>query len=129
MAAPMDVQLDCDDKTMVQPDVMVICDRDKITRKCIYGAPDLAVEILSDSTKKKDMYVKLGKYMEAGVREYWLVDPKGKKVIAYDFEAEVTPSIYGFSSKVPVGIFGGECEVDFAKIYEYISFLYEEDDA
>ena len=123
MAAPMDVQLDCDDKTMVQPDVMVICDRDKITRKCIYGAPDLAVEILSDSTKKKDMYVKLGKYMEAGVREYWLVDPKGKKVIVYDFEAEVTPSIYGFSSKVPVGIFKGECEVDFAKIYEYISFL------
>ena len=67
--------------------------------------------------------------MEAGVREYWLVDPKGKKVIAYDFEAEVTPIIYGFSSKVPVGIFKGECEVDFAKIYEYISFLYEEDDA
>ena len=83
----------------------------------------------SSSTKKKDMYVKLGKYMEAGVREYWLVDPKGKKVIVYDFEAEVTPSIYGFSSKVPVGIFKGECEVDFAKIYEYISFLYEEDDA
>ena len=128
MAAPMDVQLDCDDKTMVQPDVMVVCDRDKITRKCIYGAPDLAVEILSDSTKKKDMYVKLGKYMDAGVREYWLVDPKGKKVIVYDFEAEVTPAIYGFSSKVPLGIFGGECEVDFAKIYEYISFLYEEDD-
>lgn len=129
MAAPMDVQLDCDDKTMVQPDVMVVCDREKITRKCIYGAPDLAVEILSDSTKKKDMYVKLGKYMEAGVREYWLVDPNRKKVIVYDFEAEVTPSIYGFSSKVPVGIFKGECEVDFAKIYEYISFLYEEDDA
>ena len=127
MAAPMDVQLDCDDKTMVQPDVMVVCDRDKITRKCIYGAPDLAVEILSDSTKKKDMYVKLGKYMDAGVREYWLVDPKGKKVIVYDFEAEVTPIIYGFSSKVPLGIFGGEYEVDFAKIYEYIRFLYEED--
>ena len=68
------------------------------------------------------------KYQKAGVREYWLVDPKGKKVIVYDFEAEVTPSIYGFSSKVPVGIFKGECEVDFAKIYEYISFLYEEDD-
>ena len=128
MAAPMDVQLDCDDKTMVQPDVMVVCDRDKITSKCIYGAPDLAVEILSDSTKKKDMYVKLGKYMEAGVREYWLVDPNRKKVIVYDFEAEVTPVIYGFSSKVPVGIFGGECEVDFADIYEYISFLYEGDE-
>ena len=56
------------------------------------------------------------------------MDPKGKKVIVYDFEAEVTLSIYGFSSKVPVGIFKGECEVDFAKIYEYINFLYEEDD-
>ena len=66
--------------------------------------------------------------MEAGVREYWLVDPNRKKVIVYDFEAEVTPVIYGFSSKVPVGIFGGECEVDFADIYEYISFLYEGDE-
>ena len=128
MAAPMDVQLDCNDKTMVQPDVMVVCDRDKITRKCVYGAPDLVVEILSDSTKKKDMYVKLGKYMEAGVREYWLVDPNGKKVVVYNFEAEVTPVIYGFGSKVPVSIWGGECKVDFAEIYEYISFLYEEDD-
>lgn len=128
MAAPMDVQLDCDDKTMVQPDVMVVCDRDKITRKCVHGAPDLVVEILSESTKKKDMYVKLGKYMEAGVREYWLVDPNGKKVIVYDFEAEVTPVIYGFASKVPVSIFEGECKVDFAEIYEYVSFLYEEDE-
>lgn len=127
MAAPMDVQLDCDDKTMVQPDVMVVCDRDKIMRKCVHGAPDLVVEILSESTKKKDMYVKLGKYMEAGVREYWLVDPNGKKVIVYDFEAEVTPVIYGFDSKVPVSIFGGECKVDFAEIYEYISFLYREE--
>lgn len=65
--------------------------------------------------------------MEAGVGNtgWWTEREKG---IVYDFEAEVTPSIYGFSSKVPVGIFKGECEVDFAKIYEYINFLYEEDD-
>ena len=78
--------------------------------------------------KKKEKGYTYAQIEDAGVREYWLVDPKGKKVIVYDFEAEVTPSIYGFSSKVPVGIFKGECEVDFAKIYEYISFLYEEDD-
>ena len=126
MAAPMDVQLDCDDKTMVQPDVMVVCDRDKITRKCIYGAPDLAVEILSDATKKKDMYVKLGKYMEAGVREYWLVDPDKKKVIVYDLEKVEIPVIYGFTDQVPVRIFDGKCVVDFSLIYENIKFIYEQ---
>ena len=116
MAAPMDVQLDCDDKTMVQPDVMVVCDRDKITRKCIYGAPDLAVEILSDSTKKKDMYVKLGKYMEAGVREYWLVDPKGKKVIVYDFVSRGnTGYLLDLAPKFQWVYSGEECEVDFVK--------------
>ncbi len=95
MAAPMDVQLDCDDKTMVQPDVMVVCDRDKITRKCIYGARGSGSgDISLILQRKKDMYVKLGKYN--GGRRFGntgMVDPKGKKVIVYDFEAEVTPSI------------------------------------
>ncbi|MCD7763304.1 MAG: Uma2 family endonuclease [Lachnospiraceae bacterium] len=82
--SPIDVQLDCDDKTMVQPDVVVICDRDKIIKRCIYGAPDLVVEILSDSTAYKDTVVKLCKYMLAGVREYWIVDLKREKVAVYD---------------------------------------------
>ena len=127
MVSPLDVQLDCDDKTMVQPDVLVVCDRDKIIRRCIYGAPDLVVEILSPSTRKKDMFVKLGKYMDAGVREYWMIDPDQKKVIVYDLEHEELPALYGFDAKVPVGIFDGECEVDFHEIYEYISFLYEKE--
>ncbi|MCC8050375.1 MAG: Uma2 family endonuclease [Clostridiales bacterium] len=82
--SPIDVQLDCDDKTMVQPDVAVICDRDKIIKRCVYGAPDLVVEILSDSTAYKDTVVKLCKYMQAGVREYWIVDLKREKVAVYD---------------------------------------------
>ncbi len=125
--APLDVQLDRDDKTMVQPDVMIVCDRDKFRKGLVYGAPDLLVEILSRSTKKKDMTIKLAKYAEAGVREYWIVDPERKKVIVYDFEDDMNVSIYGFESEVPVGIFQGECKVDFREIYDYVSFLFPGD--
>ena len=123
--APADVQLDCDDKTMVQPDVFVVCDRSKIIKRCTYGAPDLIVEILSPSTRKKDINIKLKKYIGAGVAEYWIVDPDKKTVVVYDFAHDELPVIYGFDAKVPVGLFDGECEVDFAEIYDYISFLYE----
>lgn len=125
--APLDVQLDCDDRTMVQPDVLVVCDREKFKRGVVFGAPDLVIEILSKSTGKKDRYLKLMKYANAGVREYWMVDPDCKVVIVYDLEQDLPPKIYGFQEKVPVGIFAGKCEVDFSEIYEYVKFLYEED--
>ncbi len=126
--SPIDVQLDCDDRTMVQPDVIIICNRDKIIRHCIYGAPDLVVEVLSSSTGKKDSTIKLRKYKEAGVREYWMIDPDKKKVVVYDWSSSEIPKVYGFDAKVPVGIFGGECEIDFAEIYEEIAFLYKENE-
>lgn len=125
IVAPVDVQLDCDNKTMVQPDVVILCDRDKLTRRCVYGAPDFVMEILSPSTRKKDMVIKLNKYMNAGVKEYWMVDPVQKRVLVYDFSAENYPTIYGFDSKIPVGIWNGECEIDFQEVYEYVRFLYE----
>lgn len=123
--APVDVQLDCDNRTMVEPDVIVVCNRDKIIRRCVYGAPDFIVEVLSPSTKKKDLTIKLNKYIEAGVKEYWLVDPDAKRVMVYRFEEDIVLNIYGFDSKVPVGIFDGKCEIDFAELYEQIAFLYE----
>ena len=123
-ASPIDVQLDCDDRTMVEPDVIVVCDRSKIIKRCIYGAPDLVIEILSPSTKSKDMFIKLSKYRNAGVREYWLVDPDKKQVIVYDFAHDDSISVYGFDAKVPVGIFNGGCVIDFARLYDYVSFLY-----
>ena len=107
MIAPLDVQLDRDDRTMVQPDVLVVCDRSKVVRRCVYGAPDFVVEILSPSTWEKDMYVKLGKYESAGVREYWIVDPKKKRVLVYDFEHTDFPALYTFTDQIPVGIFDG----------------------
>ncbi len=124
-ASPVDVQLDCDDKTMVQPDVIVLCDRDKAINHCVYGAPDFVVEVLSPSTSKRDTAIKLKKYKAAGVREYWMVDPDKKKVVVYDWSKSELPTIYGFDTKVPVGIFHGDCEIDFAEIYQEIAFLYE----
>lgn len=122
------VQLDCDEKTMMEPDGIVVCDKDKI-RQYIYGAPDYIVEILSPSTAKKDSTIKLKKYKTAGVREYWMVDLDKKKVVVYDWSKSEIPTVYGFDAKVPVGIFDGECEVDFAEIYQEIAFLYEKEDS
>lgn len=125
MISPLDVQLDCDEKTMVQPDVVIVCDRDKIINRCIYGAPDFIIEVLSKSTKKKDSVIKLNKYLNAGVREYWMIDPMKQKVIVYDFEHDDYPEIFGFDAKIPVGIWDGECVIDFAEVYEHVRFLYE----
>ncbi len=123
--APIDVQLDCDDRTMVQPDVLILCDRDKLNRRNIYGAPDFILEVLSPSTRRKDMMLKLAKYSRAGVREYWIVDPERKNVLVYDLEHGKEVTIYGFTDQIPVAIFDGDCVVNFADIDAYVSFLYE----
>ena len=124
-AAPFDVQLDQDDRTMVEPDLLIACNRDLIKKHVYYGAPNFVVEILSPSTRKKDTWLKLQKYRNAGVREYWIVDLDNKTVTVYDFEHGGVTSQYGFEDQVPVNIYHGECVVDFADIYEQIRFLYE----
>ena len=112
---------------MVQPDVVIVCDRSKFQNGRVFGAPDLAVEVLSKSTRKKDIFIKGNKYSEAGVKEYWIVDPEKKRVYAYLFDVDEFPIVYTFEDKVPVGIWNNECVVDFAEIYDYISFLYEQE--
>jgi Uma2 family endonuclease len=124
--SPFDVQLDCDNRTMVEPDLLVICSREKIRMRCLYGAPDLAVEIVSPSSRRKDMILKTHKYEHAGVREYWIIDPGKRQVIVYDFANESYPMIYGFEDRIPVGIWEGDLTVDFAQISEEIAYLYEE---
>ncbi|MCD7820350.1 MAG: Uma2 family endonuclease [Lachnospiraceae bacterium] len=122
LPAPTDVQLDCDDRTMLQPDVLVVCDRDRIRQRCIYGAPDFVIEILSDLTARKDATVKLWKYRNAGVREYWIVDLRQEKVIVYDMTGEDCRTlIYGIEQPVPVQIFDGECQIYFNEICEEVS--------
>lgn len=122
--AAVDVQLCCDNKTMVQPDVLVVCDKDKIKGFGIYGAPDFVLEILSKSTRKKDMGIKLEKYMEAGVREYWIIDPYKEILITYDFSDEdFVPCVYPLIGSVPVAITGGDLQIDLEPVAESIREL------
>lgn len=119
VASPIDVQLDRDDRTMVQPDVLILCDKNKLRNGVVYGAPDLVVEVLSPSTKFKDRTVKLRKYREAGVREYWMIDLNREEVEVYLFQnpdLDTLPRVYRFDSIIPVGIYDGDCKVDFAEI-------------
>lgn len=120
--SPIDVQLDCDNRTMVQPDVVILCDPSKNIDRCIYGAPDLVMEVLSPSTRKKDMVLKLHKYEQAGCKEYWIIDPKNERVTVYIFDDDDIVHLYTFDDKVPVGISNGECEVDFKAIKDRLNW-------
>lgn len=126
--SPADVQLDRDNKTMLQPDVFITCDRTKIHVNETYGAPDMVVEILSPSTRKKDMNLKYYKYANAGVGEYWIVDPKKRRILVHLFEdcELVSTTIYGFHDKIPVHTLKDQCVIDFDEIYEYVKFLMED---
>jgi prevent-host-death family protein len=89
LTSPFDVTLKKSESNInvVQPDIIVICDTDKIDGSGKYqGVPTLVVEVLSKSTKTKDMLKKLDLYMKTGVKEYWLVDPDKKEVTVYTFE-------------------------------------------
>lgn len=88
LTAPFDIILTIDDnKNVVQPDIMVICDTENINEKGRYtGIPTLVVEVLSDSTRQKDMLKKLNLYFQSSVKEYWIVNPLRKEVYVYCFE-------------------------------------------
>lgn len=89
LTSPFDVTLmkGKDNINVVQPDIIVMCDTDKIDTSGKYkGVPTLAVEVLSRSTKRKDILKKLDLYMQTGVKEYWIVDPDKKEVTVYNFE-------------------------------------------
>lgn len=70
-------------KTVVQPDICVVCDETKIDARGVCGAPDLVVEVLSPGNTKHEVRTKFELYEEAGVREYWLINPEEENVIVY----------------------------------------------
>ena len=85
--APFAVKLFADDdKTIVEPDISVICDKNKLTDRGCTGAPDWIIEIISPSNSSHDYIRKLNLYADAGVREYWIVDPRSKKIFIYHLE-------------------------------------------
>jgi Uma2 family endonuclease len=117
--APYDVRLNENnfDDTVVQPDVFVVCDRNKITRTYLNGAPDLAVEVLSPKSGKHDRIVKYKRYQRAGIREYWVVDPSDKSVHVYILnEGKYISFVYEENEKIPVHVLPG-CEIDLADVF------------
>ena len=88
--APFAVFLNNDNLTYVEPDLLVVCDPAKLDEKGCHGAPDFIAEVVSPSSKSLDHLKKLIKYREAGVREYWIIDPIEKSVWIYDLEKEET---------------------------------------
>lgn len=112
--APFAVKLFADEKTIVEPDISVICDPDKLTEKGCTGSPDWIVEIVSPSSRRVDYHIKLFKYRTAGVREYWIIDLEKNRILVYNFENEDTLE-YTFSDSVKSGIFD-DLSVNFADI-------------
>lgn len=102
--APFAVYINNDEYNYVEPDIVVICNEDKLDEKGCHGAPDWAVEIVSPSSVKMDRKIKLFKYRTAGVREYWIVDPGERTVEVYLF-MENEEKKYTFEEMVPVGIY------------------------
>ncbi len=104
--APFAVFLNNDDSNYVEPDISVICDTSKLDEKGCHGAPDWIIEVVSPGNKQMDYLIKLLKYSNADVREYWIVDPSRELVTVYGFEKETTEQ-YSFGENIPVGIYEG----------------------
>ena len=111
-AAPFDVLLPSgkekheDITTVVQPDIVVVCDSKKLVKKGCVGAPDLVVEIISPSTALKDMREKLSLYEKHKVKEYWIVHTEDNLVQIYKLIKGQygKPSTYSFEKPIPVSI-------------------------
>ncbi len=123
LTSPFDVTLvkANDNINVVQPDIIVICDTDKVDEKGKYkGIPTLAVEVFSESTRRNDMLKKLDLYMQTGVREYWMVDPVKKEIYVHTFEQQDIGDyrVYTQDSAVRSSVFEG-LEIPLREIFTY----------
>lgn len=103
--APFAVFLNADERNYVEPDISVVCDRDKLDEYGCNGAPDWIIEIASPSDSHRDYGIKLFKYRTAGVREYWIVNPMTRTVTVYDFEDVSGTDQYTFDDEISVRIY------------------------
>lgn len=103
--APFAVKLSKEKETIIEPDLSVICNPDKLTDKGCTGAPNWIIEIISPGNPGHDYIRKLNLYMNSGVREYWIVNPMKCTVTVYDFEQEKGTDQYIFEDTIPVCIY------------------------
>ena len=116
--APFAVYLNDDNFTKVEPDIVVVCDKSKLTDKGLRGAPDLIIEILSPSSLRRDKITKFNKYLNAGVREYWIVEPDNKIVSVYILRnGEYTAKSYTETDTVSVNVLEG-CQIELKYVFE-----------
>jgi len=124
--APFDVRLpdyenasDEEVITVVQPDILVVCDRNKLDDRGVKGAPDLVVEIISPSTAKRDITTKYELYQRHGVKEYWLMYPNDRTLLVYRLSDDgiyVLPEVFGEGDTVPVPLLG-DLVIDMEKVF------------
>ncbi|MCD5406378.1 MAG: Uma2 family endonuclease [Desulfotomaculum sp.] len=122
--APFDVRLspktkDEDIKTVVQPDLVVVCDLSKLDDRGCLGSPDLIIEIISPSTISWDYITKLSLYEKNKIKEYWIVHPVDKTVMVFKLEKNnkySKPDIYTEENRIKVGLFT-ELEIDLKKVF------------
>ncbi len=103
--APFDVKLSDHPLTIVQPDIMIVCDKGKLDGNRCNGAPDFIIEIVSPGNPADDYIRKLYYYKNTGVREYWIVDPRRKIVTVNYFEGNLLNIQYSFESTIKVNIY------------------------
>ncbi len=104
-SAPFDVKLSDSPLIIVQPDIMVVCDKNKLDEKRCNGAPDFIIEIVSPANPSDDYIRKLYYYKNYEVREYWIVDPRRKVITVNYFENNIVSVQYPFDSVIKVNIF------------------------
>lgn len=105
LPAPFDVKLSDNPLTIVQPDIMIVCDKDKLDENRCNGAPDFIIEIVSPSNPADDYVRKLYYYQNYGVREYWIVDPRRKTVTVNYFEGNMLNIQYPFDATIKVNLY------------------------
>lgn len=103
--APFAVFLNADEATYVEPDISVICDKSKLSDRGCEGAPDFIIEVVSPSSRRMDYSTKNALYLDAGVREYWIVDPAKERTTVYRYEEDAAPTIISFDQAIQVGIY------------------------
>lgn len=114
--APFAVRLFQDTKTIVEPDISIICDHNKLTDKGCNGAPDWIIEIISPSNPGHDYVMKLNLYADAGVQEYWIVDPLTKVISVYHLkEQNFRATSYTFQDRIKSSIFN-DLDIDFTEL-------------
>jgi len=126
--APFDVRLpegdeeDEDISTVLQPDIAIVCDKSRLSKTGYLGVPSLIVEVVSPSTSKMDRVFKFNKYEQAGVKEYWIVEPDGKVVSVFTLQSNNRygrPETYTEEHKLKISILP-DFVVDLSQVFAAI---------